>query len=192
MASEQEDDRAQQLEALRRYMVRLDSRWEPPAQVGIPPERAGGEAAEAGGPGRPSAAWLVVAGLLVVLALVGGVVIGAVVWGGDRPAPEATRTSAAAVSRNPSAASAAPVATPACKTAVDRANAMLASAVKLRGALAEQDQFLNAPANRRLEVAEVLRRLAASREAGATEGTRFDRALDAYREVVDQCDLQAP
>ena len=61
MASEQEDDRAQQLEALRRYMVRLDRQWEPPAQLGIPPERAGGEGAEAGGPGRPSAAWLVAA-----------------------------------------------------------------------------------------------------------------------------------
>jgi hypothetical protein len=192
MASEQEDDRAQQLEALRRYMVRLDSQWEPPTQLGIPPERAGGEAAEAGGPGRPSAAWLVVAGLLIVLALVGGLVIGAVVWGGDRPAAEATRTSPLSASRSTAAASAAPVATPACKTAVDRANAMLASAVKLRGALAEQDQFLNDPANQRLEVAEVLRRLAASREAGATEGTRFDRALDAYRQVVDQCDLRAP
>jgi hypothetical protein len=192
MASEQEDDRAQQLEALRRYMVRLDSQWEPPTQLGIPPERAGGEAAEAGGPGRPSAAWLVVAGLLIVLALVGGLVIGAVVWGGGRPAAEATRTSPPSASRSTAAASAAPVATPACKTAVDRANAMLASAVKLRGALAEQDQFLNDPANRRLEVTEVLRRLAASREAGAAEGTRFDRALDAYRQVVDQCDLQAP
>jgi hypothetical protein len=192
MASEQEDDRAQQLEALRRYMVRLDSQWEPPTQLGIPPERAGGEAAEAGGPGRPSAAWLVVAGLLIVLALVAGLVIGAVVWGGDRPAGEATRTSAATASRSAAAASAAAVATPACKTAVDRANAMLASAVKLRGALAEQDQVLNDPAIQRLEVAEVLRRLAASREAGATEGTRFDRALDAYRQVVDQCDLRAP
>jgi hypothetical protein len=192
MASEQEDDRAQQLEALRRYMVRLDSQWEPPTQLGIPPERAGGEAAEAGGPGRPSAAWLVVAGLLIVLALVGGLVIGAVVWGGDRPAGEGTRTSAASASRTTAAASSAPVATPACKTAVDRANAMLASAVKLRGALAEQDQFLNDPANRRLAVAEVLRRLAASREAGASEGTRFDQALDAYRQVVDQCDLKAP
>jgi hypothetical protein len=192
MASEQEDDRAQALEALRRYMVRLDSQWEPPTQLGIPPERAGEEAAEAGGPGRPSAAWLVVAGLLIVLALVGGLVIGAVVWGGDRPAAEATRTSPPSASRSTAAASAAPVATPACKTAVDRANAMLASAVKLRGALAEQDQFLSDPANQGLEVAEVLRRLAASREAGATEGTRFDRALDAYRQVVDQCDLQAP
>jgi hypothetical protein len=189
MASEQEDDRAQQLEALRRYMVRPDRQWEPPAQLGIPPERAGGEAAEAGGPGRPSAAWLVVAGLLVVLALVGGVVIGAVVWGGDRPAGEAPRaTNVATASRSPGA----PVATPACKTAVDRANAMLASAVKLRGALAEQDRFLDDPANRGLEVGEVLRRLAASREAGASEGARFDQALDAYRQVVDQCDLRAP
>jgi hypothetical protein len=134
----------------------------------------------------------VVAGLLIVLALVGGLVIGAVVWGGGRPAAEATRTSPPSASRSTAAASAAPVATPACKTAVDRANAMLASAVKLRGALAEQDQFLNDPANQRLEVTDVLRRLAASREAGATEGTRFDRALEAYRQVVDQCDLQAP
>src|SRR5829696_7864547 len=189
MASEQDDDRAQQLEALRRYMVRLDRQWEPPAQLGIPPERAGGEVAEAGGPGRP---WPI-AWLLIVLALVGGVVIGAVVWGGDRPAGEAARTtSAAAASRSTNAASGAPVATPACKTAVDRANAMLAGAVKLRGALAEQDRFLDDPANQGLEVAEVLRRLAASREAATGEGERFDRALDAYREVVDQCDLRAP
>jgi hypothetical protein len=194
MASEQEDDRAQQLEALRRYMVRPDRQWQPPAQLGIPPERAGVvEVEEAGAPGRPSAAWLVVAGLLVVLALVGGVVIGAVVWGSDRPAGEATGvTSAAPATRSPSAASATPVATPACKTAVDRANAMLASAVKLREALAIQDQFLDDPANRALEVGAVLRRLAASREAGAAEGERFDQALDAYRAVVDQCDLRVP
>jgi hypothetical protein len=194
MASEQEDDRAQQLEALRRYMVRPDRQWQPPAQLGIPPERAGVvEVEEAGAPGRPSAAWLVVAGLLVVLALVGGVVIGAVVWGSDRPAGEATGvTSAAPATRSPSAASATPVPTPACKTAVDRANAMLASAVKLREALAIQDQFLDDPANRALEVGAVLRRLAASREAGAAEGERFDQALDAYRAVVDQCDLRVP
>src|SRR5919107_284193 len=105
MASEQEEDRAQQLEALRRYMVRLDSQWEPPAQLGIPPERAGEEVVEPARPGRPSAAWLVVAGLLAVLALVGGVVIGAVVRGDDRPAGEATRvTSAAGASRSPAAA----------------------------------------------------------------------------------------
>ena len=192
MASGQEDDRAQQLEALRRYMVRLDSQWEPPAQLGVPPERAGQEAVAPAGRGRPSGAWLVAAGLVVVLALVGWVVIGAMVWGGDRaPAGEGTTPTrtAAAASRSTSAG---PVATPACKTAVDRANAMLASAVKLRGALAEQDQVLADSANRGLEVGQVLRRLEASREAGAAEGARFDQALDAYRQVVDQCDLHAP
>jgi hypothetical protein len=193
MASEQEDDRAKQLEALRRYMVRLDSQWEPPAQLGVPPERTGGEVVEASRPGRPSAAWLVVAGLLVALALVGGVVIGAVVWGGDRPAGEATRaTSAAAASSSPSPASGAAVATPACKTAVDRANEMLASAVKLRGALAEQDQVLNDPANRDVPVGEVLQRLAATRQVASSEETTFNRALDAYRAIVDKCDLRAP
>jgi hypothetical protein len=192
MASEQEDDRAQQLEALRRYMVRLDSQWEPPTQLGIPPERAGGEAAEAGGPGRPSAAWLVVAGLLIVLALVGGLVIGAVVWGGDRPAAEATRTSPLSASRSTAAASAAPVATPACKTAVDRANAMLASAVKLRGALAEHDRILNDPSNRDLSVGQVLQKLAVTQQAGASESARFNQDLDAYRQVVDRCDLRVP
>jgi hypothetical protein len=69
---------------------------------------------------------------------------------------------------------------------------MLASAVKLRGALAEQDRLLDDPANQGLEVGEMLRRLAASREAGTSEGERFDRALDAYRQVVDQCDLRVP
>ena len=63
-----------------------------------------------------------------------------------------------------------PVATPACKTAVDRANAMLASAVKLRRALAE--------------------RRAAARRAASDESARFDRALEAYRQVVDRCDLR--
>jgi hypothetical protein len=193
MASEQEDDRAQQLEALRRYMVRLDRQWEPPAQLGIPPERAGGEAVEPGERGRPPAAWLVVAGLLVALALVGGVVIGAVVWSGDRPATGgASATGPTAAGRSAVAASGAPVATPECKTAVDRANAMLASAVKLRGALTEQDRVLSDPANRRREVAEVLRRLAASRQAASSESARFERALDAYRQVVDRCDLHTP
>jgi hypothetical protein len=84
------------------------------------------------------------------------------------------------------------VATPACKTAVDRANAMLASAVKLRGALAAQDQVLNDPANRDASVGEVLQRLAATRQAASSESATFDRALDAYRAVVDKCDLRAP
>ena len=67
-----------------------------------------------------------------------------------------------------------------------------ASAVKLRGALAEQASVLNDPANRELPLAAVLQRLAASQQVGAAESASFDRALEAYRQVVDQCDLQAP
>ena len=51
---------------------------------------------------------------------------------------------------------------------------------------------LNDPASRGLSVAEVLEKLAASQKVGASESARFDRALDAYRQVVDQCDLRTP
>jgi hypothetical protein len=192
MASEQEDDRAQQLEALRQHMVRLDSQWEPPTELGFLRERLD-LAPRPAGRRRPPLSWLLIAGLLVIVALVGGVVVGAVAWSDDRPARDDTRvTGPVSAGRNPGASSAAPVATPACKTAVDRANAMLASAVKLRGALAEQDRILNDPANHGLSVGEVLQRVAASRQVGSNEAATFERALDAYREVVDQCDLQAP
>jgi hypothetical protein len=191
MASEQEDERAQQLEALRRYVVRLDSGWEPPAQLGVQGERLGGEAVERGG--RPPRRWLLITGLLVTVALVGGLVVGAVAWSDDRPASDATRATApASTGGDAGPASAASVATPACKTAVDRANAMLASAVKLRGALAEQDRVLSDPANRDASVDEVLRRLAATQQVASSESATFDRALDAYRAVVDKCDLRAP
>ena len=192
MASDQEDDQAGQLEALRQHMVHPDTGWEPPAGLGLSGEQA---LAVAGGqrPRRPTRSWLLVTGLLVAVALVGGVLVGAVAWSDDRPAGGDTGVAGTASSRrNAEAAAVTPTATLECKTAVDRANAMLASAVKLRGALATQDQFLDDPANQGLEVAEVLRRLAASREAAAGEGERFDQALDAYREVVDRCDLRAP
>jgi hypothetical protein len=193
MASEHEDDRDQQLKALRQHMVRLDSQWEPPTELGVRRERLGDEQ---GGParrGRPPLRWLLIVGLLVAVALVGGVVVGAVAWSDNRPARESTGTTGpAAAARSSGGSAAAAVATPACKTAVDRANAMLASAVKLRGALATQDRILNDPANRGLSVAEVLQRLAASEQVGSGEGDRFDRALDAYRQVVDQCDLRVP
>jgi hypothetical protein len=192
MASEHEDNRDQQLEALRRHMVRPDSGWEPPTELGFlrEPLDLGPRPA---GRWRPSMPWLLVVGLLIVVALVGGVVVGASAWSDDRSAGGNTSASATASSGPSSDASvAAPVATAACKTAVDRANAMLASAVRLRGALGEQDKVLNDPASRGLSVAEVLEKLAASQQVGASESARFDRALDAYRQVVDQCDLRTP
>jgi hypothetical protein len=69
---------------------------------------------------------------------------------------------------------------------------MLASAVKLRGALSEQDRLLADPANREQSVGQLADRLAASRQAATDESARFDRALEAYRQVVDRCDLRVP
>ena len=174
-------------------MVRPDSQWEPPTELGFLREPLDPATRPAGR--RPSLPWLLITGLLIVVALVGGVMVGASAWSDDRTAGDGTRTGGTvSAGRNPGAtsASAAPVATAACKTAVDRANAMLASAVRLRGALGEQDRVLNDPASRGLQVGEVLEKLAASRKVGASESARFDRALDAYRQVVDKCDLRAP
>jgi hypothetical protein len=69
---------------------------------------------------------------------------------------------------------------------------MLASAVWLRGVLADLDKVLNDPANRDLTVGEVLGKLTVSEQAGSSESARFDRFLDDYLKVVDQCDLRAP
>jgi hypothetical protein len=192
MPSEQEDARARQLEALRRYMAHPDTQWEPPAELGLVHGQAGPEAAGPPGRRRPPRAWLLVTGLLVAAALVGGVVVGAVAWSDDRPARASAGVTATAAPQPGTDAGATPVATPACKTAVDRANAMLASAVKLRGALSEQDRLLADPANREQSVGQLADRLAASRQAATDESARFDRALEAYRQVVDRCDLRVP
>jgi hypothetical protein len=84
------------------------------------------------------------------------------------------------------------MASAACETAVDRANAMLAAAVNLRRAAVAQGRILRDPANRDLTVGEVLKKLAVSEQAGSRESARFNRALADYRQVVDQCKLQAP
>jgi hypothetical protein len=192
MASDQEDDRAHQLEALRQHMVHPDTRWEPPAGLGL----SGEQAALAAGGGRrrrPPLSWLLVTGLLIVVARVGGLFVGAVAWSDDRPAARGdTGVAGSASSGGDADGSVTPAATPECKTAVDRANAMLASAVKVRGALAEHDRILNDPANRDLSVAQVLQKLAVSEQAGASESARFEQGLDAYRAVVDRCDLRVP
>ena len=191
MAADQDDDRARQLEALRRHMLHPDTKWEPPAGLGLSGEHA--PAAVAGAPRRPPRSWLLVTGLLVAVALVGGVFVGAVAWSDDRPARGGTAgAGSTSASRDSGAAAVTPTATLQCKTAVDRANAMLASAVKVREALAEQDKILSDPSNRDLTVGEVRQQLAVSEQAGSSEAARFDRALDDYLKVVDQCDLRVP
>jgi hypothetical protein len=180
MPSELEDPRARQLEALRRYMAQLGTE--------------DGQAATGPAPGperrRPPLPWLLLTAVAVALALVGGVLVGAVAWSDDRPA--GGDAGAASSTGGGATSIATPVATLACKTAVDRADAMLASAVRLREDFAAQDRTMRDPANRGLSADQLLERLAPLRQAGSHEASRFDRELDAYRQIVDQCDVRAP
>jgi hypothetical protein len=176
-----------QIEALQRYVFDLQKQRErAKAAAAQPPPAPEPE------PRRPSRRWLLLTGLLVVLALAGGVFVGAVAWSDDRPArgAKAGVAGASSATQRPDATTVARVATPACKTAVDRANAMLASAVKLQGTLAEHDRVLSDPSSRALSGREVLEMLAPALRAGASESARFDRALADYRQIVDQCELR--
>jgi hypothetical protein len=185
MPPEHDDDRARQLEAMRRYFAKL----------GVQRDGPGVEASEPQPVSErrwwPSPLWLVLTGLLVVVALVSGGVVGAVAWPDDRPAGSRTAEVSSATQRTDATRTVGPMASAACKTAVDRANAMLASAVRLQGAVAEQGRILRDPASRRLSGPQLLERVAPALRVGASESDRFDRGLAAYRQVVDQCKLQA-
>jgi hypothetical protein len=144
-----------------------------------------------------------VTGLLVVLALVGGVVVGAVAWSDDRPPGAAAGdTSASPVSRQPpststaaqgsNATAAAPVASLACKTAVDRANTMLAIAVSLQRTVGEYGSIMTDPSSRELSGRELVDKSAPALRAGMSESARFTPALADYRQVVDQCEVRNP
>ena len=181
-----------QLEALQRYVDGLQQQRDhanSAAQSSPAPES------------RPSRRWLLLTGLLVVLALVGGVFVGAVAWSDDRPAgaaagatngspvsQQAPSTSPATQGSNPTTA--APVASLACKTAVDRANTMLATAVKLHRELVEYSRIMTDPASRELSGRELVDKSAPTLRAGSSESARFTQALADYRQVVDQCQLQ--
>jgi hypothetical protein len=182
------EDLNRQLEALQRYVDRrlADQRERGEAAAARPAPEAR----------RPPGRWLLVTGLLVVVALVGGLFVGAVAWSDDRPGGAGTGAGGAGTSPATSApgatGAAAPVASPACKTAVDRANTMLATAVELRRTLAEYDRILHDPANRRLSTPALRRKLDPVLRAGDGESARLDQALAAYRQGVDQCRLHTP
>jgi hypothetical protein len=175
-----------QIEALQRYVSDLQKQRERAKAVAAQPPAAPEP------PGRPSRRWLLLTGLLVVLAMVGGVLVGAVAWSDDRPA--ATRAGSATSSRTPGTATTtvAPIASSACKTAVDRANTMLAIAVKLREELAEYSRIMNDPSIGDLPGREVVERSAPALQAGSSDSARFDDALAEYRQVVDKCRLRPP
>jgi hypothetical protein len=162
MPPEQDETRARQIEALRQYINQLsEQRDRPKVEVGMRLPDLTSE-----GWRRPSLPWLLVTVLLVAVALVGGVFVGAVAWSDDRPA--APRSGAGAAAPTTQSASAGLVASPECKTAVDRANSVLAVAVRMRTAVAQ------------------------GTTVASGEPARFDRALAEYRQIVDRCTLRTP
>ena len=181
MPPEQDDARARQLEAMRQYFAELGVQRNDPTVEASEPQPASERRR------RPSRPWLLLTGLLVAVALVG-----AVAWPYDRLAGSRTADVSSATQRPTAMTPAGPVASAACKTAVDRANAMLASAVRLREAVGEQGRILRDPANRRLSGPQLLERVPPALRVWASESDRFGRGLADYRQVVDQCKLQAP
>ena len=182
-----------QLEALQRYVSGLQQHEHAKAanQSSSAPEA------------RPSRRWLLLTGLLVVLALAGGVFLGAVAWSDDRPAGAgAGDTSASPVRQQPPSTStlaqgsnrtaAAPVASLACKTAVDRANTMLAIAVGLQRTVDEYGRIMTDPSSRELSGRELVEKSVRVLRAGTGESARFTQALADYREVVDRCQVRKP
>lgn len=191
MPPEPEDARARQIEALRRYVAQLRTQREQAIELDVQQDRSNS------GPTGPRPAptrWrpsLPLTGLLVVVALIGGVFVGAVVWSNDRPTGSGAVAGVSSATQHPDP-TVALVATPACKTAVDRANALLAVAVRLRRELAEYGRFMRDPSNGDRSVGEVLQKRAPSIQAGADDSARFDKALADYRQIVDRCAVRTP
>jgi hypothetical protein len=102
----------------------------------------------------------------VAAALLAGVFLGAAAWSDDRPPARDTGASAVPTSQAPGGV--ALVASPECKTAVDRANSVLAVAVRMRAALAQHTTVASG------------------------DPASFDGALAEYRQVVDRCMLRTP
>jgi hypothetical protein len=169
MPSEHDDARARQVEALRRYVAEFGTQRESPTQLGVPRDRPIAELATPRpapeGRRRPPLSWLLVTVVLVAAALLGGVFLGAAAWS-DRSPVRGTGTTAAPTTQAPGGV--ALVASPECKTAVDRANEVLAVAVRLRAAVAQHTTVASA------------------------DPASFDRALAKYRQVVDRCTLRTP
>ena len=192
--SPEQENLNRQLEALQRYVSGLQQQREH--------AKAAAQPTPAPEP-RASSRWLLLTGLLVVLALVGGVFVGAVAWSDDRPTGAAVGTTSASAARQqpPSTSTAAqgsnpttaaPVASPACKTAVDRANTMLAIAVNLHRELVEYSKIMTDPSSRELSGRELVDKSVPALRAGTSESARFTQALADYRQVVDQCEVRTP
>ena len=166
MPPEQDEIRARQIQALRQYIAQLsEQRENPKLEVGM---RLPDVTAEPERRRRPPLSWLLVTVLLVAVALLGGAVVGAAAWSDDRPPAPGDPGVTTAPPTTQAPGGVVLVASPECKTAVDRANSVLAVAVRMRAALAQHT------------------------EVASGDAASFDRALAAYRQVVDRCALRTP
>jgi hypothetical protein len=182
MPPEQDDHRAREIEAMRRYFASLGT------ELARAPVRTGPPLPAPGPTRRPSLPWLLATIALVIAGLVGGVLIGAA-RGADRRAGTGASSGSAGAT---SGSLAAPVATPACKTAVDRANRSLALAVRVQGALRDYTQIMSELRDGRIDASEAVRRATPSLTIGSVTSAQFDGALADYQRIVDQCRLRAP
>jgi hypothetical protein len=188
MPPTQDDDRnARQIEALKRYV----------AEWGTNRERSDREAdydydydeeEEDQPTGRrmpPSLPRLGLTAVLVAVALVGGVLIGAARDDGQGkrapgPAPAPATTLIA------------PVASPECKEAVDKANFSLTAAVKVRGVLDEYTKVMDDLRAGKIDGRQAAAQMSPHLALATVESGKFDRALADYRKVVDKCTLREP
>jgi hypothetical protein len=163
-AQDDDDRNARQIEALRRYVAELGTNREQRPEGETVHEEYDKEEQPYGRRLSPLLPWLVLTALLVAAALIGGVLIGAARENGQEAGAGGRAGSAEATTTTLTA----PVASPECKTAVDRTNGVLAVAVRMRAALAQRTTVASG------------------------EPARFDRALAEYRQIVDRCTLRTP
>ena len=181
MPPDQQDQHALQLEAARRHA----------AEPGAPsyPDKERGQLPE-DGQRWPAGPVLLIVLVLVAAALIGGFVIGR---NFERAGvvPREGSSGVAAVTATTSV-TATPVASPECKTAVDRANKSLAHAVQVERNLAEHTKIMNDLLRGKIDGDTALKTGTPSLIRGAAESSKFDIALADYKQVVNQCKLQTP
>jgi hypothetical protein len=186
-AQDDDDRNARQIEALRRYVAELGTNRE---------ERPEGETVhkeydEEEPDGRRRSPLLprpLLTALLVAAALIGGVLIGAARENGQEAGAVGRAGPVEAIPTTLTA----PVATPECKEAVDRANRSLTAAVKVRVVLDEYTKIMDDLRNGRIDARQAATQVSPYLALGADESDKFKRTLDEYKKVVDKCKLRKP
>lgn len=177
---EQDDPRGQQIDALRRYIAELGNREQlagAPRGQPAPPEARR----------QASVPWLLLTVLLVAVALVGGILIGEARANNQRAAAEGPKLGGATDTTRGG-----PVATPECKTAVDRANNSIALAVRVQSILRDYTRVMHEFENGRITRAEAIKAGTPSEVAISINSAKFDSSVNDYRAVVDKCRMRVP